>query len=69
MKIVFFGTPPFSVPFLNTLINERSFEIVGVVTQPDKPSGRGKKTISPEIKIEAEKNKIPVLQFQSLKTK
>jgi methionyl-tRNA formyltransferase len=68
MKIVFFGTPAFSVPFLEALINEPSFEIVSVITQPDKPSGRGGKIVSPEVKLHAQKNNIPVLQLTNFKT-
>src|SRR3989338_828110 len=40
MKIVFFGSPLFAVPFLNTLITSEGIDVVGVVTQPDKPVGR-----------------------------
>lgn len=67
MKIIFFGTPQFAVPFLEALTKEKDFEVVSVVTQPDKPSGRGEKITSPEVKVFAEQNNIPVLQFQSLK--
>ena len=41
MRIVFMGTPDFSVPVLESLVNE-GHEVVGVVTQPDKPKGREK---------------------------
>jgi methionyl-tRNA formyltransferase len=41
MRIVFCGTPWFSVPTLKHLLSQKDFEIVGVVTQPDRPSGRG----------------------------
>lgn len=40
MKIIFFGTPDFSVPFLNTLASDPQIELLAVVTQPDKPVGR-----------------------------
>lgn len=40
-RIVFMGTPDFSVPVLNTLIKD-GYEVVGVVTQPDRPKGRKK---------------------------
>ncbi|HFT7147236.1 TPA: methionyl-tRNA formyltransferase, partial [Clostridioides difficile] len=42
MKIVFMGTPDIAVPCLQKIIDEK-YEILGVVTQPDKPKGRGKK--------------------------
>jgi methionyl-tRNA formyltransferase len=41
MRIVFCGTPSFSVPTLKHLLAQRNFEIVGVITQPDRPRGRG----------------------------
>ncbi|MBI2475129.1 methionyl-tRNA formyltransferase [Candidatus Uhrbacteria bacterium] len=67
MKIVFFGTPSFAIPFLKALISENGFEVIGVVTQPDKPSGRGKKILSSEVKQFAVQKGIAVFQFASLK--
>ena len=46
MRIVFFGTPAFAVPSLEALIAEHA-QIVGVVTQPDKPQGRSRSTLVP----------------------
>lgn len=40
-KVVFFSSAPIGVPFLEQLANDKRYEIVGVVTAPDKPSGRG----------------------------
>ena len=54
MKLVFFGTPDFAVPTLEALYDS-SHEILGVVTSPDKKSGRGLKLTSVAIKISAEK--------------
>ena len=65
MRIIFMGTPEFAVPSLQALIE--SAEVVCVVTQPDKPKGRGHKLQPPPIKIFAEKNNIPVLQPPKLK--
>ena len=42
MKIVYMGTPQFAVPCLKKLINSRH-KVIGVFTQPDRPSGRGQK--------------------------
>ena len=42
MKVVFMGTPEFSVPILRALV-ENGYEVAGVFTQPDKPKGRGGK--------------------------
>lgn len=68
MKIIFFGTPAFSVPFLEHLIEDTEIEVVGVVTQPDKPSGRdGEVTPSP-VKMMAQDAIIPFFQPSSLKT-
>ena len=65
MKIIFMGTPEFAVPSLKALIE--SHEILCVVTQTDKPKGRGQKLQAPPIKIFAEKNNIPVIQPKTLK--
>ncbi len=61
MKIVFMGTPDFAVPTLESLINS-SHQVVGVVTQPDKPKGRGGAVQFPPIKETALANNIPVYQ-------
>ncbi len=61
MRVVFMGTPDFSVPILKRLI-EDGYEIVGVVTQPDRPKGRKKEITPPPVKIEALKHGIPVIQ-------
>jgi methionyl-tRNA formyltransferase len=49
-RIVFFGTPQFAVPFLTALYAESEIEVVGVVTQPDRPRGRGNKVSPSPIK-------------------
>lgn len=61
MKIVFMGTPEFAVPCLQKIIDE-SHEVLAVVTQPDKPKGRGKKLAMPPVKELALKYDIPVYQ-------
>jgi methionyl-tRNA formyltransferase len=66
MRILFMGTPDFAVPCLERLIQD-GHEIVGVVTQPDKPKGRGHKLMPPPVKETALKNRIAVFQPQSLK--
>ena len=65
MKIIFLGTPDFSASVLEALINSKH-EVVGVVTQPDKPSGRGQKLVATPVKILAEKHNIPVYQFDRI---
>lgn len=66
MKIVFMGTPDFSVPTLEALINSEH-EVVAVVTQPDKKAGRGQKISMPPVKQCALKHNIPVLQPEKMK--
>jgi len=61
MKIVFMGTPAFSIPTLTSLIDSGE-NIVAVVTRPDAPRGRGQKLSPPEVKAEAVRRGIPVLQ-------
>jgi len=65
MKIVFMGTPEFSVPSLLKLINE--FEVSAVFTQPDRPKGRGKKLAISQVKQLAVSYNIPVYQPLKLK--
>ncbi|MEB3206475.1 MAG: methionyl-tRNA formyltransferase [Vampirovibrionales bacterium] len=54
MRVVFFGTPQFAVPTLEALAGDPHIEIVGIVTQPDRPSGRGQKLTPPPVKHIAE---------------
>ena len=61
MKIVFMGTPEFALPTLKAL-HQSSHSILSVVTQPDKPKGRGQKLIVSPIKQYAMDNGIPMLQ-------
>src|SRR5699024_5305434 len=65
-RLVFMGTPDFSVPILETLI-QTAYELVLVVTQPDRPKGRKKIMTPPPVKKVAEKYDIPVLQPEKLK--
>ena len=66
MKIIFAGTPPFSVPALEALTNA-GHEIVLVLTQPDRPAGRGMKTTASAVKLLAQQRKFTLLQPYSLK--
>ena len=62
MRIVFMGTPEFAVESLKTLV-EGGYNVVGVVTQPDKPVGRHQETLQPPaVKVYAESVGLPVLQ-------
>lgn len=66
MKVVFMGTPDFSVPTLQKLIDEK-YEVAAVVTQPDKPKGRGKAVQFTPVKELAVKYDIPVFQPKRIK--
>ncbi|OCA89675.1 methionyl-tRNA formyltransferase [Pradoshia sp. D12] len=65
-RIIFMGTPDFSVGVLERLIND-GYEIVGVVTQPDRPVGRKRILTPPPVKVTAEKHGIPVLQPEKIR--
>ncbi|QFT88819.1 Methionyl-tRNA formyltransferase [Bacillus sp. THAF10] len=65
-KIVFMGTPDFAVPVLQQIIKD-GYEVIAVVTQPDRPKGRKKVLTPPPVKVEAEKHHIPVLQPEKIK--
>lgn len=66
MRLIFMGTPDFAVFSLNALI-EAGHEIVAVVTQPDKPKGRGYTLTPPPVKVCAAERGIPVYQPSTLK--
>ena len=67
MRIVFMGTPDFSVPVLEALI-EAGHEIAGVVTQPDKPKGRGKAVLMTPVKEKALEYGLSVYQPLKVRT-
>lgn len=66
MKIVFAGTPDFAVQPLQAII-DASYEVVGVITQADKPQGRKGILTPPPVKVLAMEKGIPVLQPQKIK--
>ncbi len=66
MRIVFMGTPDFAVESLKTLV-ENEYNIVGVITAPDRPAGRGQKIHQSPVKEYAVAQNIPVLQPEKLK--
>lgn len=67
MKIIYFGTPEFAVKPLENLYGDREFEILAVVTQPDKPQGRKQILTASPVKDCAEKLGIPVIQPKNKK--
>ncbi|RIU96418.1 methionyl-tRNA formyltransferase [Oceanobacillus picturae] len=65
-RIVFMGTPDFSVPILHNLVKSE-YEVVLAVTQPDRPVGRKRVITPPPVKVEAEEHGIPVYQPEKLR--
>jgi methionyl-tRNA formyltransferase len=67
MRIVFMGTPEFAVPSLEAILRSDD-QVVGVVTQPDRPKGRGQQLVPPPVKLVAERAGIPILQPLKIRT-
>ena len=67
IKTIFCGTPEFSVPYLEGLLNNPDFSVLGALTQPDKPSGRKQKLSPSPVKILAQKNNLKIWQPEKLK--
>ena len=65
-RVIFMGTPEFAVPCLAAL--HETCEVIGVITQPDKPRGRGQKLMPPPVKVWAEAHDLPVWQPAKIKT-
>ncbi|MFT8320886.1 MAG: methionyl-tRNA formyltransferase [Bacillus sp. (in: firmicutes)] len=65
-KIVFMGTPDFSVPVLQQLL-EDGYQVIAAVTQPDRPVGRKRTLTPPPVKVEAIKHHIPVYQPEKIR--
>ena len=66
LRIIFMGTPDFAVPSLRALV-EHNYQVVAVITAPDRPSGRGLKLTPSPVKQYAVEQGIPVLQPEKLK--
>lgn len=67
LRLAFFGTPSFSLPTLSALIDAEGFEVAVIVTQPDRPAGRGKKLTPSPVKELASSLNIPLLQPSSIR--
>ncbi|NLW07992.1 MAG: methionyl-tRNA formyltransferase, partial [Clostridia bacterium] len=61
MHLVFMGTPDFAVPSLKSLLNS-GHRVLGVITQPDRPRGRGQKLKAPPVKLVAQQAGLPIRQ-------
>ncbi len=68
IRIIFMGTPEFALPSLKALI-EKGFNVTHVVTQPDRPKGRGRKPHPPPVKKLALQYKLPILQPENASDK
>src|SRR5690606_16802801 len=67
LRIIFMGTPAFAVATLSKLL-EHNYNVVGVITAPDKPAGRGQKLQQSEVKKFALQNGLTILQRNILRT-
>ncbi len=65
MRLAFFGTPDYAVPVLDAMLAS-GHQVVGVYTRPDRPSGRGRPTAPPPVKLYAEEQGLPVFQPSSM---
>ena len=65
LRVIFMGSPAFAVPSLTRLLDD-GHAVALVVTQPDRPAGRGQQLRPPAVKLEAERHRFPVLQPQKL---
>ena len=66
MRIVFMGTPEFAVPPLRALL-DAGYDVVGVITLPDRPAGRGHKLTACPVKQLAQERNVPVYQFEKIR--
>jgi methionyl-tRNA formyltransferase len=67
LRIAFAGTPQFALPALRALLGSRH-RVVGVLTQPDRPAGRGRDLRAPPVKLLALEAGLPLAQPATLKT-
>ena len=68
MQVVFMGTPEFAVPSLEALLNlSQQCKVVGVMTQPDRPAGRGQRLTAPPVRLLADRHDVPVFQADRLR--
>src|SRR5215211_6983108 len=68
LRIVFFGTPEFAAPALRAIAQDNRFDVRLVVTQPDRPAGRGQRLGSPPVKAVATELDLPIYQPASLRS-
>ncbi|MFH1427307.1 MAG: methionyl-tRNA formyltransferase [Patescibacteria group bacterium] len=66
INLIFFGTAEFGISSLKKILSDRRFNILAIITQPDKKIGRKQITTSPPIKLIANQNQIPILQPKNI---
>ena len=68
-RLLFFGSPEFAIPSLRALMESpnKEDEVIGVVTQPDRPKGRGRKLTPPPVKVLAQQYNLPIYQPETVK--
>lgn len=67
IRVIFMGTPAFAVPMLERLIESKIHNVVAVVTQPDRPAGRGREPVPSPVKMVAREHDIRILQPETLR--
>ena len=67
IRVLFLGTPRFAMPTLESLLADETTKVVGLMTQPDRPAGRGQRSQSPSVKAIAGDHGIPTLQSHRVK--
>ncbi|GAB4123078.1 MAG: methionyl-tRNA formyltransferase [Acidobacteriota bacterium] len=67
IRVVFLGTPEFALPTLQALLDCPDVELAGVITQPDRPAGRGRRLTPPPVKEAAVNAGVPVWQFERIR--
>jgi methionyl-tRNA formyltransferase len=67
IRLVFMGSPDFALPTLKSLAEDKAFQLVGVVTQPDRPAGRGRNLTPPPVKVFAQSLGLEVIQPPKLR--
>jgi len=68
VRIIFCGTPLFAVPTLKHLLDQSDFEVVAVITQPDRPRGRGREVSFSPVKEVAVAARLPIFQPEKIRT-
>jgi methionyl-tRNA formyltransferase len=68
IRIVYFGTPEYAVPTLEALASDKRLRVPLVVSQPDRPAGRGRRQTPPAVKVAANRLGLPVYQPEQLRT-